>query len=371
MDDLPFAEMSGPTESSPNPTTAAPTMRRPTDNLQGGDATTSASTGPTYTRKPRHSQDHLALFRGNRSLFRAWKLKASGKLKADAAAIGTPLDQVIYLFGALDGKAANTVEAYVEHCLEKNTGDPWEVLRRLDTVYGDRNLQSRATTELFSMSMDENETFTDFYPRFELRLSQAGGDGWPAVVCKNALRHALSRKMARAACGSSEPDDYINYVALLKDISVRMELYGEFKHRTAGARTQTQTARREVSQHATQEVPIAPAPDLDIVMTDAPLQLNATRTGPINPSGYPSRRPEDRHLLGKRAQWVSREVYDKRKEEGRCLRCGRDGCRMDRCPLKPALNPNRGRKTQIHATQARPLVTEAAIADDETDSENE
>lgn len=358
MDDHPPAENPGSTE---DPALAAQDEKKPAAQHEE----------PTnYTRKPRHSQDHLGKFRGNRNLFRTWKLRASGKLRADAEAIGTPLEQVIYLFGALEGKAANTVEAYVEFCLKMNTGDPWEVLRRLDTAYGDSNLQSRATTELFSISMGENETFTDFYPRFELKLSQAGGDSWPAIVSKNALRNALSKKIARAACGSTEPDEYADYVSLLKNISVRMELYGEFKT-SPGTRTQNNQAVRGTA--APNAVPIVTPPDADTEMTDAPsLQINTTRTGPANPNGYPSKRPEDRNLLGKRAQWVSREVYDRRREEGRCLRCGRDGCRIDRCPLKPALNPDRRRKTQVNTTQSRPLVTEAAVAnDDETDSENE
>jgi hypothetical protein len=359
MDERPYAGTPNTPEVPQNSTGAASETRHPADNDFNRD------------RRPRHSQDHLGKFRGNRSLFRTWKLRASGKLKADANAIGTPLEQVIYLFGALEGKAASTVEAYVEHCLNQDAGDPWEVLRRLDTAYGDRNLESRATTELFSISMAENETFTDFYPRFELKLSQAGGHNWPPVVCRNALRNALSKKMARAACGSAEPEQFADYVMLLKDISVRMELYGEFDTRRPGMRNQV---NRATAITKTVDAIAAAPDDADVEMVDAPhVHVNSTRVGPVNPSGYPSRRPEDRQLIGKRAQWVSRDVYDKRRDEGRCLRCGRDGCRVDRCPLKPALNPNGRRKVRINNTQSRRLVTEAAVADDdeESDSENE
>ncbi len=62
---------------------------------------------------------------------------------------------------------------------------------------------------------------------------------------------------------------------------------------------------------------------------------------------------------------------DKRKEEGRCLRCGRDKCSIRKCPLKPARRPERtpsrspspSRKTKV--SRARPEVKEAAFEDDE------
>jgi hypothetical protein len=82
-----------------------------------------------------------------------------------------------------------------------------------------------------------------------------------------------------------------------------------------------------------------------------------------NPNGYKSDRPEDRALLGKRALWVSKEVLTKRREEGRCLRCGRDGCLLRRCPLKPALPPSASDGLKPRGSNAkvvRPRITKTA-----------
>ena len=76
---------------------------------------------------------------------------------------------------------------------------------------------------------------------------------------------------------------------------------------------------------------------------------------------------EDQALLGKRAKWVEQAEMDARYREGRCLRCGRDNCRVERCPLAAPIRPgNATRRTQVNvAVPSRPLVTIAAIEEDE------
>ena len=78
-------------------------------------------------------------------------------------------------------------------------------------------------------------------------------------------------------------------------------------------------------------------------------------------------RPEDQNLMGKRAQWVTPDILAKRREENRCLRCGRDNCRVATCPLKMAKRPGMPAPHSLsHRTIAkRAIVTEAQFEDDD------
>ncbi|KAM4055845.1 hypothetical protein HRG_002773 [Hirsutella rhossiliensis] len=62
----------------------------------------------------------------------------------------------------------------------------------------------------------------------------------------------------------------------------------------------------------------------------ASAKVNAARTrSDKNTYGHQSNRPEDQALLA-RAKWVDQTEMDACYREGRCLRCGRDNCRIER-----------------------------------------
>ncbi|KAM4064231.1 hypothetical protein HRG_007222 [Hirsutella rhossiliensis] len=86
-----------------------------------------------------------------------------------------------------------------------------------------------------------------------------------------------------------------------------------------------------------------------------------------------ARTRKDQALLGKRAKWVDQAEMDARYREGRCLRCGRDNCRIERCPLAAPIRPaNTTRRTQVNAvTPSRPAVTKAEVAEDDTSSHSD
>jgi hypothetical protein len=68
-------------------------------------------------------------------------------------------------------------------------------------------------------------------------------------------------------------------------------------------------------------------------------RINAIRRSPANVNGYPSKRPEDQALKGKKAKWVEKSEINKQRIEGKCLRYSRDNCRIDRYPLAAAIPP--------------------------------
>lgn len=176
----------------------------------------------------------------------------------------------------------------------------------------------------------------------------------------------------KAALIGSDPSVISSYVGLAKrcdSLSSQMELLGQWKR----PRSNTKNPDSQGGQ-AAQKQPGQKTEDRREDMMEweptpqASSQVNAARIRrDKNTIGYQSKRPEDQALLGKRAKWVEQAEMDARYREGRCLRCGRDNCRVERCPLAAPIRPgNATRRTQVNvAVPSRPLVTIAAIAEDE------
>lgn len=315
-------------------------------------------------------------FGGNKSQWRSWKLETEGKLRVDNEALGDAEGHFMYVFMSLEGKAKDNVTTFVEMQVEKRTFDMAELLNRLELLYGERDRKQKATRNLHSIKQGEDEPFTSFYPRFEKEIANANAEYWPDESKISYLQEALNEKMKSALIGS-DPSIISSYAGLAKrcdSLSSQMELLGQWKKPRDSAKGSN---NHNNGGQATRKQPVPKAEDgrEDMMEWEPTPQtsshVNAARTrSDRNTYGYQSKRPEDQALLGKRAKWVDKEEMDARYHEGRCLRCGRDNCRVDRCPLAAPIRPaNTTRRTQVNAaTPSRPTVTKAEIAKD--DDEN-
>ncbi|KAG9387316.1 Retrotransposon gag protein [Pyrenophora tritici-repentis] len=293
----------------------APSHELPQTPGHNTDATTdptptseTSNTSVPITPKPRHSLPHPPTFGGNKSQWRGWKLEMEGKIEEDAQAIGSLKAQLRYVYMRLDGAAKTNVTTYYEIQVKEESPNPFKLLDRLELLYGERNRKEKAIQNLYSIRQKDDETFISFYPRFEKEMANADAESWPEHTKISYLRNALS---------------------------------GRIKDRLVGTSEQKQ----------------------------AHTQVNAVGLrGKTNMNGYPSRRPEDRELIGKRAKWVNQEEIDARRQERRCLRCGRNNCRIATCPLAAALRP-----THVSVKTAKStVVTKAAVEEeDPEDSEAE
>jgi hypothetical protein len=68
---------------------------------------------------------------------------------------------------------------------------------------------------------------------------------------------------------------------------------------------------------------------------------------------------EDQTLQDKRIKWMSKKEINVRRNEQRCLRCGRSKCQVNKCLLLPVRPLVKARK--IHLTE----VIEAAVEEEE------
>jgi hypothetical protein len=167
-------------------------------------------------------------------------------------------------------------------------------------------------------------------------------------------------------CSGSETNTYNGFAQKCVDVSNDMELYGQWTKKRGAGNSYTAGHTRVPTPMTTPDVNAAPHINHEDMMEWEPTttQVNAFGLrGKGNTSGYPSTRPEDRELLGKRAKWVNQEEINARRQDRRCLRCGRNNCRIASCPLAAAVRPK-----HIGIMPARSTVVTEAAVDEDSDS---
>lgn len=71
---------------------------------------------------------------------------------------------------------------------------------------------------------------------------------------------------------------------------------------------------------------------------------------------------------GKRAKWVSDEERNKRREQGRCLRCGGSGHLVRDCPYAPARRPEKNGAVSVNRARFEPELEDDYSAESGTES---
>jgi hypothetical protein len=311
--------------------------------------------GTQYRPRPRLPDP--ALFEGTKSLWRGWKLEMENKLQEDAEALGTPTAQLRYIFSRLTGKAKENVTTYVEMESKKSTTNPAALLARLDLLYGDRDREQKAIQALHHIRQGEYESFASFYPKFEREIANANAESWPDNSKMSYLRHALNDRLKQALVPVArlEVSTYTGLVTKCEELSNSMELLGQWK-KPGSNRQQKDPVERPSQAEVRREEMMEWEP-----IPTQNTQVNAMRPRK-NANGFPSKRPQDKSLLGKRAKWVDQTEIDSRLKEGRCLRCGRTDCRLATCPLAAPIRP--GSQSKVNSVRSGHVVTEAAVEED-------
>lgn len=321
----------------------------------------SGRNSPTYRKEsestylPRSRLPDPPKFDGDRFEWPAWKVTMENKLYIDSPALGNPTAQFLYIYSRLEGNALKNVTTYVKQNREK--GDPLAFLEYLHTLYGDANSAFRAANRLHKLKQGERQPFAKFLPLLEKEFADAGALEWPDEAKKPILISSLNQQMSTALVNRGIPGTFMGIIHRLHEISTDMDIIN------------LQSSNRPFKQ---------PAFSLSKAKHNEPIyepmdwtsstNVNAFNSrGPPNPDGFASTRLEDQMLVGKRAKWVTPEILSKRREENRCLRCGRDNCRVATCPLKMAKRPGTPASHSLsHRTMAkRAIVTEAQFEEDD------
>ncbi|KAK4171223.1 hypothetical protein QBC36DRAFT_199796, partial [Triangularia setosa] len=169
----------------------------------------------------------------------------------------------------------------------------------------------------------EKESFASFLPKFEKELADSGGAEWSDAVKSNYLKRTINREMRTALAGQLNlPKFYPEFVNNLHNLGANLD---ELRFYTA--RRKPQTKSRSLSPDHN-----APGPKHRPTITAAAVDEMDWEPTKISQAIHRA----NKELKGKRAKWVDQSEIDRRKSEGRCLRCGRTGCKISKCPLLPA-----------------------------------
>jgi hypothetical protein len=275
-----------------------------------------AGEAPIHTTlKPRVSLPHPPTFSGSKSQWRGWKLEMEGKIEEEALAIGSLRAQLRYIFMHLEGAAKTNVTTFYETQLRQESPNPHSLLERLDILYGERNRKQKAIQNLHAIRQREDKTFISFYPRFEKEIANADAEGWDNDAKISYLRNALSSKMRDnlVGCSGRETNTYNGFVQKYIDVSNDMELYGQWTKKRGAGSSYTASHSRVLTPMTTPNANVTTHINHEDMMEWEPTQPTTTQVnafslrGKSNTNGYPSKRPEDQELLGKRAKWVTQE----------------------------------------------------------------
>lgn len=317
---------------------SSPIQRRPSEN--------------TYL--PRSRLPDPPKFDGDRFEWPAWKVTMENKLYIDSPALGDPTAQFLYIYSRLEGNALKNVTTYVKQNREK--GDPSAFLDYLHTLYGDANSAFRAANRLHKLKQGERQPFAKFLPLLEKEFADAGALEWPDEAKKPILISSLNQQMSAALVNRGIPGTFMGIIHRLHEISTDMDIINLQSNNRPSKQPVYSFPKAKHNEPIFESMDWTPSTNVNAFNSRSP----------PNSDGFASTRPEDQNLMGKRAQWVTPDILAKRREENRCLRCGRDNCRVATCPLKMAKRPGMPAPHSLsHRTiTKRAIVTEAQFEDD-------
>jgi Retrotransposon gag protein len=262
-------------------------------------------------KRPKPTLPDPPKFSGKRTEWGAWKLEMKLKLRVDAAAIGGPVEQLIYVYSRLEGDAWQMTKSYVEAAADSPTANPADLIAYMERAYGDPNQKERATNKLSSMRQGK-DSVAAFLPKFERTLAEADGAEWSDVVKINTLKRMLNREVLEALIATDLPRDYHEFTRLILRTDARMRA---LKDSRFGSSMEKTSARP----------PTAATP-----AGGDPMDWEAT-TKKVTASATAGDK--------RRAQWVTKEVIEKRRAANQCLRCGSKDHFIKGCNQLPAKPP--------------------------------
>jgi hypothetical protein len=270
----------------------------------------------------------LPEFSGKRNEFRPWITQAKAKLSVDKATEPEAV-QFWYIHSRLRGEALAQVSAWVDAVISTDRMTIEGLFGQLRAAYDDNDAAERASRKL-NIIRQGTKSFSAFLAEFDRTLLDAGGIGWADQVKKTFLSNCLSYELQNAIVASPIPKTYKEYCTLLHTVSTNMENLRRKKNRERNPTTGSTSVPSD-------------APTEDVMDWEpATTTVAVART--------------------QKAQWVSKEVLAKRKEAGRCIRCGGNGHFIRQCELLPASRPKQEKKA---------LVATAAVEGEETEESDD
>ena len=295
----------------------------------------SFATNTLHSTRPKEKLPKLSEFDGARGKFLRWEMEARNKLSSDGESIGTPKEQLHYVFSCLRGSAGNMCLAFVKTEENHLEGSGTRLIDYLVSIYGNPHRQQAALDNLRTLQQGTKEPFWKFLPKFETELADAGVLEFSDTIKISYLRGALNRTMKERLVGIiPTPTEYHQYTTLLQQLGSQLDLLQQ------DYRTNAKAGNDGMDWEPT------------------PIRGNKAWVHNSNNSGGSKHKQQ--------AKWVSYEEIGRRKEAGSCLRCGKSNHFVKDCFLAPAKRPS---GTQSPAVRNRRVGMEEISPEEESDDE--
>jgi hypothetical protein len=169
-------------------------------------------------------------------------------------------------------------------------------------AFSDPRRRQKALAQL-NRTKQRTQPLNEFLNEFNRLILEADGWGWSDVIRKGYLKAALSTKLLTATIGMEEKDSYDDYCSQLRRVNDQLI---ELADLTSGRAGWGRKDPRAASPPRTN-----PSDQMDWEPTTG---AAATRT--------------------KEPRWATYDEIQRRRREGLCLRCGKEGHRVRDCSTK-------------------------------------
>lgn len=264
----------------------------------------------------------------DRALYAQFAAKQRAKVAVERPSIGGPYECVWQIFGYLEGQAAAQVlpwmTTYASDASLVTEGTIDSLFRHLDFLFKDKEAQAKALRGLTSLRQGQRP-FQVVLAELQRLLMEAGGHGWEDRQKAAYLDNSLNNDLKDSLITVDKKDSFEEYCAQLQQIADRLE--------------------DRKSRRTNPPKSFAPVP---------PMAAPSSNTGmdPDRMDWEPSA-SRNRSTSARRARYVSDEEIQRRREEGRCLRCGGSNHRVAQCPFLPPIRPSRSRRVATSRVDPR------------------
>jgi hypothetical protein len=269
-------------------------------------AITTSSTQPeltsSYETRRRDLLPDPPEFNGNKTEFLPWLDQVQAKLAVDRAD-KPEIVRFWYIHSRLRGKALAQVSPWVSVAQYTQTQTVERLIGQLRLAYEDPQSKERAASRLGSLKQDK-KSFSTFIADFERLVLEAGGAEWADTAKRAFLSNAISDELKAAIVATPMPATYVEYCSLLHGASQNLEALRRDRRKLATARTKPYSYQ----QGATDTMEWEPTSTVTVAKAQP-------------------------------AKWVSEEEINRRRSNGLCLRCGKDGHFVRECKVQPAKKP--------------------------------
>jgi hypothetical protein len=260
---------------------------------------------PTAAHSTIKTQDLPAppRFNGDRSRLKAWKNSVNIKLNGDAAKFPDAQHRLAYIFGLLEGKAADQIQPYVLPTGINLTDVP-ALLNILDRAFGDPDPVGTAT-RAFRALKQKNTDLSTYVAEFSKLAAEVP---WDDRAKLDHFQDGLSYELKQALV--HYPD--------ATSLEVLIDQASQIEQKLSRLRNHP----RNPSAPATTRQPAGPAP-ATTTREDKPATHASFVAGGPTPMDLSSGRPR-----------LTQEERDRRRNNGLCIACGKNDHFIAACPIR-------------------------------------